>query len=83
MSRAVNLARKYGVTAYSPGYRLAWLKPYPAAGDDCHQVLEYVAGKEETVIVGGESAGGSLVVAVCMLARDRGMRVAYSVRYIP
>ena len=25
MSRAVDLVRKYGVTVYAPGYRLAWL----------------------------------------------------------
>ena len=40
MSRAVNLVKKYGVTVYSPGYRLAWIKPYPAAVDDCYQVDE-------------------------------------------
>ena len=65
MSRAVDLVRKYGVTVYSPGYRLAWQKPYPAAVEDCYQVLEYVSDKEETVMVGGESAGGGLAVAVC------------------
>ncbi len=76
MSRAVNLVRKYGVTVYSPGYRLAWQKPYPAAVEDCYRVLEYAADKEETVMAGGESAGGGLAVAVCMLARDRGIHVA-------
>ena len=49
MSRAVDLIRKYGVTVYSHGYRLAWQKPYPATAEDCYQVLEYAAGKEETV----------------------------------
>lgn len=42
MSRAVDLVRKYGITVYSPGYRLAWQKPYPAAVNDCYQVLEYM-----------------------------------------
>ena len=83
MSRAVDLVRKYGVTVYSPGYRLAWQKPYPAAVEDCDQVLEYVAGKEETVMVGGESAGGGLAVAVCMMARDRGIPVAYQFPLYP
>ena len=71
MSRAVDLVRKYGVTVYSPGYRLAWIKPYPAAVDDCYQVLEYMSKKKDTIMVGGESAGGGLAVAVCMMARDR------------
>ena len=32
MGRALNLVKRYGVTVLSPGYRLAWLRPYPAAG---------------------------------------------------
>ncbi len=83
MSRAVDLVKKYGVTVYSPGYRLAWQKPYPAPVEDCYRVLEYVAGKEETVMVGGESAGGGLAVAVCMMARDRGIRVAHQFPLYP
>ena len=39
MSRAIDLVMEYGVTVYSPGYRLAWQKPYPAAVNDCFQVL--------------------------------------------
>ena len=34
MSRAVDLVKKYGGTVFCPGYRLAWLSPYPAAADD-------------------------------------------------
>ncbi len=83
MSRAAGLVRKYGLTVYSPGYRLAWQKPYPAAAEDCYQVLEYAAGKEETIMVGGESAGGGLAVAVCMMARDRGIHVAYQFPLYP
>ena len=83
MSRAVDLVRKYGVTVYSPGYRLAWQKPYPAAVADCYRVLEYIAGKEKTVMVGGESAGGGLAVAVCMMARDRGIHIAYQFPLYP
>lgn len=48
MSRAMDLVKKYGVTVYSPGYRLAWLKPYPAAVDDCYQVLDYMSRQETT-----------------------------------
>ena len=62
MSRAVDLVRKYGITVYSPGYRLAWQKPYPAAVKDCYQVLKFLAGQPETIMVGGESAGGGLAV---------------------
>ena len=83
MSRAVDLVRKYGITVYSPGYRLAWQKPYPAAVKDCYQVLKFLAGQPETIMVGGESAGGGLAVAVCMMARDRGLQVAYQMPLYP
>jgi len=59
--------KQYGVTVYAPGYRLAWRKPYPAAVEDCYRVLEYMSKKGEPVMVGGESAGGGLCEAVCIL----------------
>ena len=79
MGRAADLAKKFGVTVVSPGYCLAWQKPYPAAVNDCFEVLEYM-NKEmgfDAIMVGGESAGGGLCAAVCMMARDRGIKVAY------
>ena len=80
VGRAADLLRDFGMTVYSPGYRLAWLHPYPAAVNDCFKVLRYMdAHREELgfdhIIVGGESAGGGLAAAVCMMARDRGIRV--------
>ena len=42
MGRAIDLVKKFGATVISPGYRLAWQKPYPAAVNDCYQVLEYM-----------------------------------------
>lgn len=83
MSRAVDLIKKYGATVVSPGYRLAWQKPYPAAVNDCYQVLEYMHERFETIMVGGESAGGGLAVAVCMMARDRGILVDYQMPLYP
>jgi len=80
MSRAADLARRFGVTVISPGYRLAWLHPYPAALDDCVAVLRAVDAERERygamhIAVGGESAGGGLAAAVCMAARDAGIKV--------
>lgn len=83
MSRAVELVKQYGVTVYSPGYRLAWQKPYPAAVNDCFSVLEYMSRQYGTVMIGGESAGGGLAVAVCMMARDNGIKVAYQMPLYP
>ena len=88
MSRAGDLVKRYGVSVVSPGYRLAWQKPYPAAADDCYRTLEYMHANREalgidTIMVGGESAGGGLAAAVCMMARDRGIPVAYQMPLYP
>ena len=88
MSRAMNLVKKYGVTVFSPGYRLAWRKPYPAAVDDCYAVLGYMYGHMGDLgigrlMVGGESAGGGLCAAVCMMARDRGIPVSFQMPLYP
>ena len=46
-------------------------------------MLEYMSKKGEPVMVGGESAGGGLCAAVCMMARDRGVHVAYQFPLYP
>ena len=88
MSRAMDLVKKYGVTVFSPGYRLAWQKPYPAAVNDCYKVLRYIEKyrdrfKADKIMVGGESAGGGLAAAVCMMARDRGIHVDFQMPLYP
>ena len=88
MSRAADLVKKFGVTAVSPGYRLAWLHPWPAAAEDCFAVLQFMNESRELLsigdlMVGGESAGGGLAAAVCMMARDRGIRVAFQMPLYP
>jgi len=85
MGRGADLVRKYGVTVVSPGYRLAWQKPYPAAVNDCYAVLEHMAEHMhfDAIMVGGESAGGGLCAAICMMARDRGIKVAFQMPLYP
>jgi len=78
MSRVFPFVKKYNTVVISPGYRLAWRHPYPAAIEDCYAALLYVkehAGelgiRDDQIMVGGESAGGGLCAALCMKARDR------------
>ena len=78
MSRAVDLVKKYGATVISPGYRLSFMKPYPAAINDCYDALIFLKSNAEVygynrnqLMVGGESAGGGLCAALCMMARDK------------
>ena len=72
-------ARRFGAVVVSPAYRLAPAFPYPAALEDCYAALKYLADHAEElgvdpdrIVVGGESAGGGLAAALCILARDRG-----------
>ena len=88
MSRAADLVKKYGVTVVSPGYRLAWLHPWPAAAEDCFAVLQFMDKKREmlgigSLMVGGESAGGGLTAAVCMMSLDRGIQVDFQMPLYP
>jgi len=81
----------HGAVVIAPGYRLAFRKPYPAAIEDCYAALLYM--KQHTaelgidssqLMVGGESAGGGLCAALCMLARDRGeVNIAYQMPLYP
>ncbi len=79
ITRARALVEKFGVTVASPAYTLSWKRPYPAAIEDCYSSLLWFKAhawelgfNPERIIVGGESAGGGLCAALCMLARDRG-----------
>ena len=88
IGRALNLVKRYGVTVLSPGYRLAWLRPYPAAVEDCYAVLRYMEDHKDELgfdrlMVGGESAGGGLCAAVCMMARDQGINVSFQMPLYP
>ena len=91
MSRAVDLVKKYGAVVVSPGYRLALTAPYPAAVNDCYDALLYLKKhakvfgvNPDQIMVGGESAGGGLGAALCMMARDKGeVHIAYQMPLYP
>ena len=91
MSRAVDLVRDHGAVVLSPGYRLSFMAPYPAAIEDCYQALLYLKEhaqelgiRDDQIMVGGESAGGGLTAALCMMARDRGeVAVAFQMPLYP
>ena len=66
------------VRVLAADYRLAPEAPFPAAADDAAEVLRYAIAKAEDlgidparIALGGDSAGGNLAAAVCLMSRDR------------
>lgn len=90
-SRAMNLVEDFGAVVLSPGYRLSFQAPFPAAIEDCYDALLWLKEHAEElnidpdlIIVGGESAGGGLCAALCMMARDKGdVKIAYQLPLYP
>lgn len=90
-SRARALVEKYGAVVIAPEYRLSGKAPYPAALEDCYDALLYLKThtdelgvNPDQIMVGGESAGGGLTAALCLLARDRGeVNIAYQMPLYP
>ena len=85
------LAEEFGAVVVSPEYRIALRAPYPAALEDCYAALLYMhfhadelGIDRDRIVVGGESAGGGLAVATCLLARDMGdVNVAMQIPLYP
>lgn len=63
----------------APDYRLSIEAPYPAALEDCYEILRWMKDhakelgiRDDQLMVGGESAGGGLTAALALYARDQG-----------
>ena len=91
MGRAIDLVKHFGVTVISPGYHLSLFHPYPTAIKECYSSLLFMKKhyKElgitpHQIMIGGESAGGGLTAALCMIARDRGeVNIAFQMPLYP
>ena len=91
LTRALSLTVKYGAVLVAPDYRLSRKHPYPAALHDCYTALKYLKEhaeelgvRSDQIMIGGESAGGGMTAALCMLAHDRGeVNIAYQMPLYP
>lgn len=78
LARNIELVRSTGCAILSVDYRLAPEHPHPAALEDCHAALVWLAAQAPALDISaqrigviGESAGGGLAAALALLARDR------------
>ena len=74
-----NIADGAGAVVVSVHYRRAPEDRFPAASEDAHAALAWVAANAAAlgidagrIAVAGDSAGGNLSAVVCQMARDRG-----------
>lgn len=68
-----------GLDIVAADFRLAPEAPYPAAIDDCEDILRYIEANatvlgiaKDKLIISGDSSGGDMVVALCMRLRETG-----------
>jgi acetyl esterase/lipase len=78
-ANAAMICDQVGAVVVSVEYRLAPENPHPAPAEDCYAGLRWMAGNAAELGVDparlglyGASAGGGLVIAVALMARDRG-----------
>ena len=76
--QAWGIAQKANVQVISVDYRLAPVHRFPAAHEDCYAVLQHIRAEGESMGIDptrlatwGDSAGGNLSAAICLMARDR------------
>ena len=89
-SIARELANRIPAVVVLPEYRLAPEHPFPAALEDVHLVLEWLARNASDLAVdparmavAGDSAGGTLATVVAWRARQAGMNLVFQAIFYP
>ncbi len=75
---AMNYAKGAGCKVWFVNYRLAPQHPHPTFFEDCYAATCYLYDNADTfgvdrakIAIGGDSAGSTLSVGVCMMAKER------------
>jgi acetyl esterase/lipase len=85
------LSERANVVVISVDYRLAPEHPFPAGLNDCYRALEWVYANatelnvlRDQIAVAGDSAGGNLATACCLMEQERGEgRICYQAPVYP
>ncbi|HEX8680111.1 MAG TPA: alpha/beta hydrolase [Chthoniobacterales bacterium] len=77
----VTLTRLLRSETYVPDYRLAPEHPFPAGLDDAMSVYEELCRSRSNsrIVLAGDSAGGGMVIAMAIRARDDGLPLPSSI----
>ncbi len=79
----VRFAQKTGVKILQFNYRLAPEHPFPSAVNDCEKVYNFLINQGyKNIVLGGESAGGTLTLSLLMLIKDKNLpypKAAFSI----
>lgn len=87
---AMRYAREVGCKVILPQYRLAPQNPHPVFFEDCYAAFRWVYDNADTlgidisrIGIGGDSAGSTLAVGVCMMAKERRHPVKFRFQMLP
>ena len=89
-SNAMRYAKEVGCKVVFPLYRLAPEHPHPVFFEDCYAAFCWAYDNAEElgidtqhIGIGGDSAGSTLAVGVCMMAKDRNHPVIFRFQMLP
>ena len=89
-ANAMRYAKEVGCKVVFPLYRLAPQHPFPAFFEDCYAAFAWAYDHAEElgidvdrIGIGGDSAGSTLAVGVCLMARQRNHPVKFRFQMLP
>ena len=89
-ANAMRYAKEVGCRVVFPLYRLAPKHPFPAFFEDCYAAFCWAYDQAEElgidmarIGIGGDSAGSTLAVGVCLMARERNHPVRFRFQMLP
>jgi len=87
---AMRYAKEVGCKVIFPQYRLAPQNPHPVFFEDCYAAFRWAYDNADTlgidisrIGIGGDSAGSTLAVGVCMMAKERRHPVKFRFQMLP